>query len=237
MDRKTATLMYAGRNRKSSMRRTVPLTKRASGGPVGIGKTGIFPAPAVPRRSSLTRSPPSRKRSRSRRHLGPQEPGELPRDRGGDDGLGVLTRGEPAEPRAEPELRSPRSHHRLAREPVVAPAHPVGDARVVPVGRRRLHELPTDVGVAGLGDPSPPGSSPLEYSDGTSPQNPMSIWAEAKRRKSQTSEAKVSAPSWSTPRYAASLATCSAKAPTVNQGTRPASIEPRSASRASSTAR
>ncbi len=35
----------------------------------------------------------------------------------------------------------------------------------------------------------------------------MNIRAEAKRRKSQTSEARVRAPSWSTPRYAASLAT------------------------------
>ena len=43
MDRKTATLMYAGRNRNPSMRRTVPLTKRASGEPGRHWKDGDLP--------------------------------------------------------------------------------------------------------------------------------------------------------------------------------------------------
>src|SRR5712691_9742687 len=54
--------------------------------------------------------------------------------------------------------RSPRSRHRLAGEPLVAPAHPVRHPRVEAVGPRRLHELAADVRIAGLGDPSPPGS-------------------------------------------------------------------------------
>jgi hypothetical protein len=43
VDRRTATLMYAGRNRKSSMRRTVPLTKGASGEPGWHRKHGGLP--------------------------------------------------------------------------------------------------------------------------------------------------------------------------------------------------
>jgi hypothetical protein len=51
--------MYAGRNRKSAMRRKVPLTKRASGScPVGIGDTGIRPAAAVLRYPSTSMALP-----------------------------------------------------------------------------------------------------------------------------------------------------------------------------------
>jgi hypothetical protein len=52
--------MFAGRNRKSAMRREVPLTRCASGqGPVGIVHTGIGPAAAVLRHLSTTVSLPS----------------------------------------------------------------------------------------------------------------------------------------------------------------------------------
>src|SRR6266702_2816727 len=51
VDRRTATLMYAGRNRKPSVRRTVPLTKRDSGEPGRHWKHGDLPcsggAPAL----------------------------------------------------------------------------------------------------------------------------------------------------------------------------------------------
>jgi hypothetical protein len=43
VDRRTATLMYAGRDRKSSMRRTVPLTNYASGDPGRHWKHGGLP--------------------------------------------------------------------------------------------------------------------------------------------------------------------------------------------------
>jgi len=57
VDRLAATLLYADRNsRKSSLRRRSPLTKTArlastlEACPLGIVRTGIFPAPAVLRR-------------------------------------------------------------------------------------------------------------------------------------------------------------------------------------------
>jgi hypothetical protein len=56
------------------------------------------------------------------------------------------------------------------------------------------------VGVAGLGEPATVTRLPLEYSLGTSPQNPMNWLAWANRRQSATSAANVSAPSRVIPR-------------------------------------
>ena len=50
MDRQAATLMNAGRDRRSAIRRKDPLTSVVSARPEGIVETGIGPATAVPRR-------------------------------------------------------------------------------------------------------------------------------------------------------------------------------------------
>jgi hypothetical protein len=68
------------------------------------------------------------------------------------------------------------------------------------VGPSRLDQLGAQVGVAGSGDVPRRVVVPLEYSLGTSPQNPMKALARGNRRQSPTSLAKVSPPRRVTPR-------------------------------------
>src|SRR6266511_3915839 len=81
--RRTATLMYAGQNRRSAPRRKVPLTKVAPAWCAAGGHRGADPGG--------DRWPVNT----SGRHLGPQEPGELSGDRGDDHVGGVLAGGQP----------------------------------------------------------------------------------------------------------------------------------------------
>src|SRR5512132_2714991 len=100
VDRRTATLMYAGRNRRSATPRKVPQAKRAPARWWPSQSThGIGPAATAPRRSLrlvVTLAPISAvtvgQQASFGRHLRPQEPGELPGDRGGGHVLGVLGR-------------------------------------------------------------------------------------------------------------------------------------------------
>src|SRR5437879_10799761 len=108
VDRLAATLLYADRNsRKSSLRRRSPLTKTArlastlEACPLGIVRTGIFPAPAALRRivDTLTHSLPMGSENGCRAlpvsvapsggHLPPEEPGKLPGHGGGHHALDV----------------------------------------------------------------------------------------------------------------------------------------------------
>jgi len=96
----------------SAFRRTAPLTKHATGGPGGLGivRTGIFPAAAVPRRvvEMLLTSPPTRRWARTVAmsggllggHLGPKEAAQLPGDGGRHDILKVLPCRQTSEPAA-----------------------------------------------------------------------------------------------------------------------------------------
>ena len=101
--RLAATLMFAGRDRRSVIRRKAPLTRFASakprhsaagdlscnGGPPA--HRGNFAHPAQPR--------PGRQRQKiiSGCHLRPQEPGQLSGDGSSDDAFGVLALGQVTE--------------------------------------------------------------------------------------------------------------------------------------------
>jgi hypothetical protein len=99
VDRRTATLLYAGRNRGSAPRRKVPLTKHAPAWPSQRTHGGIGPAATVPGAAYGWRSPaPGQQVTDGREHVRPpsrpKEPGELPGDRGDDHVLGVLGGGQ-----------------------------------------------------------------------------------------------------------------------------------------------
>jgi hypothetical protein len=159
--RRTATLMYAGSDRRSAMRRMVPLTRRASAlagwhradgdlpccGGVPTHGGGLAHRPAGEMRSVA-------ERFISRRHLAPEEPGELSSDRGGDDPVRGLPCRETAELPAEMELSTPRTGDRLGRATLLTLSYECSDRRAVLIGPGRLDELGTQVNVAGFGDPA-----------------------------------------------------------------------------------
>ena len=132
--------------------------------------------------------------------FGPDEPGEFAGDRRGDGGLGLFAGSEVTEPSTQPELGGPRpgGHGRV--DALLAATQVGRHVGLVAVRPGRLDELGAHVYVAGPGDLTAPRVSPLEYSRGTSPQNPMNDGAVGKRRKSHTSTAIVNAPSVSIPR-------------------------------------
>ncbi len=207
VDRRTTTLMYAGQDRRSAIRRKVPLTRNAAGQAGAHNTDGVQAcdggAPAR-RTDQLTSSADHEQmrwhRAGSGGHLGPQEAGELASDRGHDQVLGRLAGGQPAEASAEPQLGRPRASDDLRVQALLAAGNLGPDARVVLVGPGRLDQLGAQVGVAGLVRCPRQVRWPLEYSLGTSPQNPMNAAARANRRQSPTSAASVSAPSRVTPR-------------------------------------
>jgi hypothetical protein len=96
VDRRTATLMYAGRDRRSAPRRKVPLTKRAPAWPAQSthGDRSCSDGTWRGVRLAVTGAPISAvtggQQASLGRHLGPQESGEFPGDRGDDHVLGVL---------------------------------------------------------------------------------------------------------------------------------------------------
>src|SRR6266508_4110278 len=99
--RRTATLMYAGQNRRSAPRRKVPLTKVAPAWPSQRAhgdRSCSDGAPAWCAAGGHRGADPGGDRwpvNTSGRHLGPQEPGELSGDRGDDHVGGVLAGGQP----------------------------------------------------------------------------------------------------------------------------------------------
>src|SRR5215207_11636957 len=158
VDRRTTTLMYAGWDRRSAIRRKVPLTRNAAGQAGAHNTDGVQAcdggAPAR-RDDQLTSSADHEQmrwhRADSGGHLGPQEAGELASDRGHDQVLGRLAGGQPAEASAEPQLGRPRASDDLRVQALLAAGNLGPDARVVLVGPGRLDQLGAQVGVAGLG--------------------------------------------------------------------------------------
>src|SRR6266516_981979 len=207
VDRRTATLMYADRNRRPAMRRKVPLTKRAPAPRQPSHSTGgdRSCSGGAPTRRAAASHPAAEQSDRwaghagrsqlSGRHLCPHEPGELTGDCGDDHVLGVLTGGQAPETPAQPQLRGPGAGQDCRVQALVAFAELEPDGGAVLVGPAdstswaRRWALPVLVMCPRRVD------VPLEYSLGTRPQKPVNAAACGKRRQSQTSLANVSAPS------------------------------------------
>src|SRR5512133_2274242 len=208
VDRRTATLMYAGRNRRSATPRKVPQAKRAPARWWPSQSThGLGPAATAPRRSLrlvVTLAPISAvtvgQQASFGRHLRPQEPGELPAIAVATTFLESLRA---ASRRKRPHSRSWAAHARAttwgpgpAGGRAGRPRPPGGASRPRPTqaswARRwalpHLVMWPRHVEV------------PLEYSEGTRPQTPVNAAARPNRRQSPTSLARVNAPSRVMPR-------------------------------------
>src|SRR6266545_2258573 len=158
VDRPTTTLMYAGWDRRSAIRREVPLTSNAAG-LAGAHNTfgdrscdGGAPARRTDQLTSLAdRKQVSWHPAGSCGHLGPQEAGELAGDGGHHHVLGGLAGGQAAEPAAQPQLRRPRPRDHLRVQALLAAGDLGADTWPVLVGPGRLDQLGAQVGVAGLG--------------------------------------------------------------------------------------
>jgi hypothetical protein len=119
VDRRTATLLYAGWDRRPAMRRKVPLTRRAPAPRQPSHRTGgdRSCSGGAPARRAAASHPAAEhgdrwaghagRSQRSGRHLGPHKPGGLAGDRGSDHVLGVLAGGQAPEASAQPQLRGP----------------------------------------------------------------------------------------------------------------------------------
>jgi hypothetical protein len=136
----------------------------------------------------------------SGRHLGPTEPGELPSDRGDDHVLGVLAGGQATKAPAQPQLGRPGPGDHLGIQALLAAAQVDPDRGPVLVGPGRLDQLGAQVLVATLGDVTPPGRAAAGILRRHQAANPQNAAARGNRRQSQTSLARVSAPSWVMPR-------------------------------------
>jgi hypothetical protein len=203
-----ARLMYAGWDRRSALRRKVPLTSHApgftwwhrtagdrpcgGGAPARHGGHDHPLADGVGDRFGLA--------GMLGRHLGPQEPGQLASDRDDHQLLGVLAGVQAAEPAAQAQLGLPGPGDGLGWQASLAAAELQGGLGSVLVGPGGLDQLGAQVGVAALGDVAPPGGVAAGVFAGVSPQKPMNCGALANRRQSPTSLAKVSAPKRVTPR-------------------------------------
>jgi hypothetical protein len=143
VDRRTATLMYAGRNRRSAPRRKVPLTKRAPAWPAQSthgDRSCRDGAPARGAAGGHRGADPGGDRwlvTMSGRHLGPQEPGELAGDGGDDHILGVLAGGQPTKAAAQPQLGRPGPGDHLGIQALLAPTQADPDRGPVLVGPGR----------------------------------------------------------------------------------------------------
>jgi len=120
VDRLTATLMYADRNRMSVIRRKLPLTSFAAAMPRHSAPGDRSCNGGSPAHRPALGYPASRPRCPWRKfiscdHLGPQEPGKLPDDGCRHHALGVLAGGQVAEATAQPELGAPGPGHHLGR--------------------------------------------------------------------------------------------------------------------------
>ena len=134
------------------------------------------------------------------RHLRPQEPGELPGDRGDDHILGVLAGGQATKAAAQPQLGRPGPGHHLGIQALLAVAQVGPDRGPVLVGQADSTSWVRRCSLPHLVMWPRRVELPLEYSEGTRPQKPLNAAARPNRRQSQTSLARVSAPSWVMPR-------------------------------------
>ena len=192
-----------GWDRTSARRRKVPLTTVASAKPWqrALGDrscSGGVPARRTDRGLLLGRARAANegKSKWSGGHLGPPEPGELPGD-GGGDALGVLASGQDAEAATPALLCRPRARDHLGIQALVMVGDLPANRGTVLVGPGRLDQCARRWALPALVSRPRWTVLPLEYSLGTSPQNPMNWLAWATRRHSA---AKVSAPSRVTPR-------------------------------------
>jgi hypothetical protein len=130
----TATLMFAGRDRKSAVRRQLPTLVASCQGWRGNEISGVVPATAVLRRvlalagrSRRSTTHPRLAAYRSGLHLGPQEPGKLPSDRNHGHTLDVLAVLQLPEPAAQPQLRRPGASQGVGADLLLALAEGAGD--------------------------------------------------------------------------------------------------------------
>jgi hypothetical protein len=145
VDRRTATLMYAGRDRRSATRRKVPLTKRAPAWPAHSAHGDRSCSGGAPARGAAgghRGADPSGDQwsvTMSGGHLRPQESGQLPGDGGDDHVGGVLAGGQPPEAAAQPQLGGPGAGGYLGVQALLALAklEPDGGAVLVGPGRPR----------------------------------------------------------------------------------------------------
>jgi hypothetical protein len=115
VERPSATLMYAGSNRRSAMRRMVTLTRCASRIPPGLhSPSGDLPGcGGIPAHGEVLAHLPVEKRASwsiefmSCGHFGPQIPRELTGDGGDHDVAGAFALGQPSECATESELGCP----------------------------------------------------------------------------------------------------------------------------------
>ena len=155
MDRQAATLMYAGWDRRSAIRRKVPLTSVVSGETGGHSSDGdrSCDGGAPARRDDggllLGRSRVGGWHGGSGGHFGPQKPGQLPGDGGGDDVGRGLADAQTSEASAESELGRPGPSHHLRVQAVLSSGELGADAGMVLVGPGRLDQLGAQMQVAG----------------------------------------------------------------------------------------
>jgi hypothetical protein len=171
--------MYAGWDRRSAIRRKVPLTRNAAGH-AGAHNTfgdracdGGAPARRTDQLTSSADHEQMVGMACSGGHLSPPESGELASDRGHDQVLGRLAGGQPAKPAAPAQLGRPRASDDLGSRPcwrraIWAPtlgwcwSDQADSTSWAPRwALPALVRCPRTV------------RWPLEYSLGTSPQNPM----------------------------------------------------------------
>lgn len=126
--------------------------------------------------------------------LRPDEAGEFAGHGGGDDGAAVLARRQPAEPPAQADLRGPGSLDDVRGKTFVAALEFGADARREVIRPGGTDQDGADVTVAGLGDAPALLGGARGVPEGTKPTKPMNLAAVAKRRQSQTSEARPNAP-------------------------------------------
>src|SRR5829696_7436380 len=141
VDRLAATLIFAGWDRTSAMRRKVPLTKFATARPWhrALGDRSCSGGvPARRGRGHLLGRSRAGEMDGSGGHISPQEPGELPGNGRGDDALGVLAGGQGAKPARQALLRRPRARDDLRGQALLAAGDLDADPGPVLVGPGRL---------------------------------------------------------------------------------------------------
>lgn len=124
---------------------------------------GIGPAAAAHRRAReatvTTMTPPPSDvtgHKRSCGHFGPHEPGQLASDRRDNNVAGLFASAERVETASEPKLGFLGSSDGVGMHALLATLDPLGHRGSILVGPGRLDELAAHMGVAGLGDRTPP---------------------------------------------------------------------------------
>src|SRR5713101_743439 len=165
VDRRTATMLFACRNRSRSMRSGWPrnrgvhggLEVRAVGDSAGEDRVCCGGAPARRQRFGHSRADRAVIErtimgSSVRRHLSPQEAGELSGDGRGHDRLDVLSGRQGAEPARQANLGLPGPGRGCRRDSLLAGSKTGADMGLVLIRPGCFAQLSSDVAVAGPGD-------------------------------------------------------------------------------------